>query len=123
VGTAQPNEPRGRGLPRLNPEIDETVLRNVVVVGAGVAGLAAAVYASSEGLDVLVLETTGRASRIELEDRELPRISNRHLGTGTRRTRLHPGREVRHAALRGSTADEHRTLSSWPTAGRCGRDR
>jgi NADPH-dependent 2,4-dienoyl-CoA reductase/sulfur reductase-like enzyme len=79
VGTAQPNEPRGRGLPRLNPEIDETVLRNVVVVGAGVAGLAAAVYASSEGLDVLVLETTGRASRIELEDRELPRISNRHL--------------------------------------------
>jgi thioredoxin reductase (NADPH) len=38
VGTAQPNEPRGRGLPRLNPEIDETVLRDVVVVGAGSRG-------------------------------------------------------------------------------------
>ncbi len=98
MGTAQPNEPRGRGLPRLNPEIDETVLRNVVVVGAGVAGLAAAVYASSEGLDVLVLETTGRASRIELEDRELPRISDRHLGSGARGAGADAGGEVRGGA-------------------------
>ena len=45
--------------------------RDVVIVGAGPAGLAAAVYAASEGLDVLVLETTapggqaGSSSRIE----------------------------------------------------------
>jgi len=42
-----------------------------VIVGAGPAGLAAAVYAASEGLDVLVLESTapggqaGSSSKIE----------------------------------------------------------
>src|SRR5437667_2492141 len=51
--------------------IDRTHLRDLVVVGAGPAGLAAAVYAASEGLDVLVLESTapggqaGASSRIE----------------------------------------------------------
>ena len=55
----------------LNPKIDETHIRDVVVVGAGPAGLAAAVYAASEGLDVLVIETVapggqaGSSSRIE----------------------------------------------------------
>ena len=39
-----------------NAVIDQTAVRDVVVVGAGPAGLAAAVYAASEGLDVLVLE-------------------------------------------------------------------
>ena len=34
-----------------------SAVRDVVVVGAGPAGLSAAVYAASEGLDVLVLET------------------------------------------------------------------
>ena len=47
------------------------------IVGAGPAGLAAAVYGASEGLDVLVLEIerAGRTGRLELEDRELPRVS------------------------------------------------
>jgi len=46
-------------------------VRDVVVVGAGPAGLSAAVYAASEGLDVLVLETNapggqaGSSSKIE----------------------------------------------------------
>jgi thioredoxin reductase (NADPH) len=54
-----------------NDAIDRTHLRDVVVVGAGLAGLAAAVYGASEGLDVLVLEATapggqaGASSRIE----------------------------------------------------------
>jgi thioredoxin reductase (NADPH) len=55
----------------LEPKLDSTVVRDVVVVGAGPAGLAAAVYGASEGLDVLVLEGTapggqaGTSSRIE----------------------------------------------------------
>jgi len=54
-----------------NDAIDRTHLRDIVVVGAGPAGLAAAVYGASEGLDVLVLEANvaggqaGSSSRIE----------------------------------------------------------
>ena len=54
-----------------NASIDQTHTRDVVVVGAGPAGLAAAVYAASEGLDVLVVESdapggqAGSSSRIE----------------------------------------------------------
>src|SRR4029077_20050403 len=40
----------------MNPAIDEAAVHDLVVVGAGPAGLAAAVYAASEGLDVLVVE-------------------------------------------------------------------
>jgi len=54
-----------------NEAIDQVHRRDVVVVGAGPAGLAAAVYAASEGLDVLVVESNspggqaGSSSRIE----------------------------------------------------------
>ena len=40
-----------------NTAINETQLRDLVIVGAGPSGLAAAVYGASEGLDVLLLET------------------------------------------------------------------
>ena len=54
-----------------NEAIDQTHIHDVVIVGAGPAGLAAAVYGASEGLDVLVLETkapggqAGSSSKIE----------------------------------------------------------
>jgi thioredoxin reductase (NADPH) len=38
-----------------NEGIDQTHVRDVIVVGAGPAGLAAAVYGASKGLDVLVI--------------------------------------------------------------------
>jgi thioredoxin reductase (NADPH) len=41
----------------LNIAIDESQVRDLIIVGAGPSGLAAAVYAASEGLDVLVIET------------------------------------------------------------------
>jgi thioredoxin reductase (NADPH) len=55
----------------MNQKIDDDRIRDVIVVGAGPAGLAAGVYAASEGLDVLVLETgtpggqAGSSSKIE----------------------------------------------------------
>lgn len=54
-----------------NEGIDQTHIRDLVIVGAGPSGLAAAVYGASEGLDVLVLESSapggqaGSSSRIE----------------------------------------------------------
>jgi thioredoxin reductase (NADPH) len=54
-----------------NEAVDEEHVRDLIVVGAGPAGLAAAVYGASEGLDVLVIEASapggqaGASSKIE----------------------------------------------------------
>jgi len=54
-----------------NDAIDQAHVNDLVIIGAGPAGLAAAVYGASEGLNVLVLESSspggqaGSSSRIE----------------------------------------------------------
>jgi len=54
-----------------NEAVDQRRVRDLIIVGAGPSGLAAAVYGASEGLDVLVLEASspggqaGSSSRIE----------------------------------------------------------
>jgi thioredoxin reductase (NADPH) len=54
-----------------NPDLDQTQVRDLVIVGAGPSGLAGAVYGASEGLDVVQLEAyspggqAGSTSRIE----------------------------------------------------------
>jgi thioredoxin reductase (NADPH) len=55
----------------LNLSIDNSLVRDLIIVGAGPSGLAAAVYAASEGLDALLIETeapggqAGSSSKIE----------------------------------------------------------
>jgi thioredoxin reductase (NADPH) len=55
----------------LNASVDRSTAKDVVIVGAGPAGLAAAVYAASEGLETLLVETeapggqAGSSSKIE----------------------------------------------------------
>lgn len=55
----------------INGAPDDSVVHDVIIVGAGPAGLAAAVYAASEGLDVRMVDTlapggqAGTSSRIE----------------------------------------------------------
>ena len=54
-----------------NESVDQTQVRDLVIIGAGPSGLAAAVYGASEGLDVLVLDAyspggqAGSSSKIE----------------------------------------------------------
>ncbi len=55
----------------VNPQVDDSAVHDLLIVGAGPAGLAAAVYGASEGLDVRLVETTapggqaGTSSKIE----------------------------------------------------------
>src|SRR3984957_16420391 len=55
----------------LNDNIDNSRLHDLIIVGAGPAGLAAAVYGASEGLDTLLIEShapggqAGTSSKIE----------------------------------------------------------
>lgn len=54
-----------------NESIDQTELRDLIIIGAGPSGLSAAVYGAADGLDVLVIEANspggqaGSSSRIE----------------------------------------------------------
>ena len=68
-------------------------LCDLVIVGAGPAGLAAAVYGATEGLDTQVIDSVAvrRPGEHLLADRELPRVPDRHLGQRAGGARDHPG--------------------------------
>ena len=80
----------------MTPELNPDTIYDVAVVGAGPAGLAAAVYAASEGLSVLVLDErafggqAGASARIE----NYLGFSERYFRHGARGTALQSGAEV-----------------------------
>ncbi len=70
---------------------------DLIVVGAGPAGLAAAVYGASEGLATVVLDVRGhrRPGGHIVEDRELPRLPGGHQRRRTGRPRRDSGQTLR----------------------------
>ena len=80
-----------------NANIDETQLRDLIIVGAGPSGLAAAVYAASEGLDVLVIETESPGGQAAPAPRSKTIWDSllESIRAGTRHARHHPGRKIR----------------------------
>src|SRR5216683_1006507 len=86
-----------------NDAIDQTQVRDLLIVGAGPAGLAAAVYGASEGLDVLLVESIAPGGQARWTPRALSRLSNGDHRFGPGVTRHEPGTEVR-----GPTDDRER---------------
>ena len=122
MSCAIPPQPRWPTVWGLNANIDESQVRDLIVVGAGPSGLAAAVYAASEGLNVLVVETAapGRTGGIEFADRKLSWLSHGNLrqrsggpcpGPGTEVRREHDDRAQRRAAALRPPALPGRTRS------------
>src|ERR671917_598918 len=81
----------------LKVDVPRDLTYELVVVGAGPAGLGASVYGASEGLSTLALESValGGASGHIIADRELPGLPRRPLGLRTRHPHPGPGRQVR----------------------------
>lgn len=104
---------RGGRLSRHHTEARREKIYDVAVVGAGPAGLAAAVYAASEGRSVLVLDERAFGGQAG----ESARIENylgfpTGIGHGAGRTGLQPGAEIwrrdRHPARCGDDCGEPR---------------
>ena len=82
-------------------DIDVDTVVDLAIVGAGPAGLAAAVYGASEGLSTVVLEAeaVGGQAGTSLDDPQLPRLPPRHLRDAPGPARTQPGDPVRHPVL------------------------
>ncbi len=102
-----------------NETVDQTQMRDLVIIGAGPSGLAAAVYGASEGLDVLVLETSlpggqaGSSSRIENYLGFPTGISGQELQLGHTTRRRSSARRCLSPRARDSPASANRTSSKW----------
>ena len=111
----------------MNPAVDDTKVHDLVVVGAGPAGLAAAVYAASEGLATLVVEATapggqaGTSSRIENYLGFPTGISGQALAGRALVQAQKFGASVQRSCPRGAgfAASGVPTPWSYPTAGSC----
>jgi thioredoxin reductase (NADPH) len=74
---------------------DPHMIYDVTVVGAGPSGLAAAVYAASEGLCTIVIEgISRRPGRHQFQDRKLSRLSYRDFRPAPCESRAVAGTEV-----------------------------
>ena len=112
---------RDRPRARAREEVD------LLVVGGGPAGLGAAVYGASEGLDTLVIDSTalGGQAGSSRQNRELPRFPGGHQRNRADQPRRHPGAEVRRAHGDAIPCDLARARQRAPhrTAGRRSRSR
>ena len=106
----------------LNAGIDEGGVYDLIVIGAGPSGLAAAVYGASEGLNVLVVESSAPAGRPgRAPDRKLSRFPQRNFRAGPGRPRLRAGGKIRGAYRRrpirasrsSATSALHRRTGRW----------
>ena len=81
---------------------------DVAIVGAGPGGLAAAVYAASEGLKTILIDREGPGGQAGIfePDRELPRVSRRHLGQRPGAARADAGAQVRGRSGRAARRDQ-----------------
>ena len=99
-------------------------LYDLVVVGGGPAGLAAAVYGASEGLETALVERVAhrRPGRPELAHRELPRLPRRPQRRGSDRPGHAAGAQVRRRDAAGARrrgprgARRHARRCGWATA-------
>jgi thioredoxin reductase (NADPH) len=104
-----------------NESVNQTQVRDLVIIGAGPAGLAAAVYGASEGLDVLVLETSspggqaGSSSKIENYLGFPTGISGRELAGRAYTQAQKFGAQVLIARGRGSPAAANHMSWKWTT--------
>ena len=97
---------------RLNAELDKAEVSDLVVVGAGPSGLAAAVYGASEGLNVLVLERNAPGDKPD-RVHGLKTISDSRMEFRGRNFRIAHSFKRRNSGLTSSLLELRRLY--WPT--------